>query len=180
MNNKSIFKYASEAGLPMGIYLTIISACLLLSIQLPPLGFLVTPLTIGFPFMIWFLLKRIVQIEPSYMKLSTLWLGGIYTVIFGTLICMFLTGLYLVFVNPGFINEYARLLIVQLEEADIANEYAPTIAILKNAVSSGALPTGMDFNITMGWLTSFSGSVLSLIIAFLMTSVRRKAPQTQG
>ena len=173
MNKKSIYKYAAEAGVPAGLYLTLMSACFLMSIKMPALPMLLLPLTLGFPFLLWGLLKRISREEPSYMKLSSLWLGGIYTVIFGTMICMLFSGFYLVFKEPGFVGLYVNNAIDIVMSSPMAAEYEETVALMQRALDAHILPSGMEFLTTMGWLTCFAGSIVSLIIALLMTRLGR-------
>lgn len=174
MQKKSIYKYASEAGLPMGAYLTIMSACLLLSIKMPALPMLILPLGIGFPFILWVLIKRISKAEPSYNKFSSLWLGGIYTVIFGTLICLFLSALYIVFFEPGFVYQYVANALEAVESSPMASQYASSIDMMREAIEANILPSGLEFLTTMSWFTCFVGSILSLVIALMMTQGRRK------
>lgn len=174
MQKKSIYKYASETGIPAGLYLTIMSACLLLSVKVPGLIILLLPLAIGFPFLLWMLMKKIVKSEPSYNKFSTLWLGGIYTVIFGSLICMFLSSLYVVFVEPGFVHLYISNAIEAAESTTMASDYSTTIAMMKEAMAAHLLPTGLEFLTTMAWFTCFSGSILSLLLSLIMLRTGRK------
>lgn len=174
MQKKSIYKYASEAGLPAGLYLTLMSACVLMSIKFPALPMLLLPLGIGFPFVLWVLLKKIVKAEPSYNKFSALWLGGIYTVIFGTLICLFLSGLYVVFVEPGFVHLYITNAIEAVESTPMAGNYEASIRMMREALEAHLLPSGLEFLTTMAWTTCFCGSILSLIIALLMSKGGRR------
>lgn len=174
MQKKSIYKYASEAGVPAGLYLTVMSACLLLSIKLPILPMLIFPLALGFPFLLWVLMRRIVEAEPSYNKFSSLWLGGIYTVIFGTMICMFLSSLYIVAVEPGFVHLYISNALEAVESSPVAGDYAASIALMREAMDAHILPSGLEFLTTMAWFTCFAGSLLSLVIALIMTRVSKR------
>ena len=169
MQKKSIYKYASELGVPAGLYLTLMSACLLFSVKIPVLPVLLLPLAIGFPFLLWTLMKKIVKEEPSYKKFSSLWLGGIYTVIFGTLICMFFSGIYLVMFEPGFVHLYVMNAIEAVENSAVAGDYESSIIMMRQALESHILPSGMEFLTTMGWFTCFIGSMMSLIIALIMS-----------
>ena len=173
MQKKSIYKYASEAGLPMGLYITLMSACVLLSVKVPALPVLLLPLCIGFPFVLWTMLKRIVKTEPSYNKFSSLWLGGIYTVIFGTLICMFLSSFYMVFFEPNFVSIYMNNALVALESSPVAGEYEPSIRLMREAMDAHILPTGLEFLTTMAWFTCFSGSIISLFIALIISKAKK-------
>lgn len=174
MQRKSIYKYASEAGVPTGLYLTLMSSCLLLSVKISFLPMMLLPLSLGFPFLLWSLMRKISKQEPSYHKFSSLWLGGIYTVIFGTMICMFLSGLYIVFVEPNFVNLYVGNALAAVEASPVAPEYETSVAMMREAMSAHILPSGMEFLSTMAWLTCFTGSVLSLVIAVIMTKAGKR------
>lgn len=160
--------------MPAGLYLTLMSACLLCSIKLPSLPIFLIPLAIGFPFLLWFLMKRIARSEPSYYKFSSLWLGGLYTVIFGTMIALFLSGLYIVFVEPGFVYLYINNALEAVETSPMADQYATSIKLMREAVDAHLLPSGLEFLTTMAWFTCFAGSILSLFLALLMRNCSRK------
>lgn len=180
MQKKSIYKYASEAGLPVGLYLTLMSACVLLSIKFPVLPIFILPLSLGFPVILWMQMRRIIKEEPSYNKFSSLWLGGIYSVIFGTLICMFLSALYIVFVEPNFVNLYVSNALETVEASVMAPEYESSIAMMRSAMEAHILPTGLQFLTTMGWTTCFVGSILSLVLSFFMSRSNRKVVGMMG
>lgn len=174
MEKKSIYKYASESGLPVGLYLTIMSFCVILSLKFPVLPMVLVPLAIGFPFILWMQINKIRKEEPSYNKFSSLWLGGIYSVIFGTLICMFISGCYLVFFEPDFVVKYVSNAIEAVENSPMAPEYEVTLNMMHNAIEAHILPTGLEFLTSMAWLTCFSGSILSLILALIMSRTPKK------
>lgn len=174
MQKKSIYKYASEAGVPAGIYLTLMSACLLLSIKIPVLPLFLLPLGIGFPFLLWVLMKRISKEEPTYSKFSSLWLGGLYTVIFGTVICMFISALYIVIAEPGFVHLYVNNALDAVESSPVAGEYEASIALMRNAIDAHLLPSGLEFLTTMAWFTCFVGSIISLFLALIMSRSGKK------
>ena len=174
MKQKSIYKYASEAGVPVGLYLTLMSACLLMSVRISVLPLLLIPLSIGFPVFLWFILRKIGKVEPSYMKFSSLWLGGIYTVIFGTLICMFFSTLYIMFVEPGFVNLYINNAISSIESSPFAGDYEASTRLMKEAIEAHILPSSMEFLTTMAWFTCFTGSVISLILALIIPKTSKK------
>lgn len=173
--SKSVYKYAAEAGLPVGLYLSLMSACFLLSLEAPFLPTLLLPLAIGFPFLLAWHMRRMGRAEPSYMRVSALWLCGIYTVIFGTLICCLLSALYLVAVDPGFLGRYVSEALATIESGPAASQYADTAELIRKALDSKMVPTPTEFVSTMGWLTCFSGSVLSLVIAMILSATSRRA-----
>lgn len=172
--NKSIYKYAAEAGVPVGLYLSLMSACLLLSLRIDFLPTLILPLAIGFPFLLGFLMRRIARQEPSYLKISALWLGGIYSVIFGTLICSLLSALYLTFVEPTFVSLYVSNAIATIQSSPLAGEYAATTELMQEAIDAHLLPSGLEFVSTMGWCTCFAGSMLSLLLSAIIVNAGRR------
>lgn len=174
---KSVYKHAAESGVPMGFYLTLMSACLLLSVRLPQISMLTLPLLIGLPFFTAWLMKRIVAQSPAYRRVSPLWLAGIYIYIFGTLICTFLSLLYVMFVEPHFVREYFEMAIAGVERGGLGGEYAASIASIRKAIDNNALPTGVQFVTSMAWATCFFGSLLSLLIAAVLSRGRRNLQQ---
>lgn len=174
MNRKSIYKYAAELGIPVGLYLTAMSACMLLSMKFPFLPVLIVPLAIGFPVLLWAVMRKIGREEANYMKFSSLWLGGIYTVIFGTLICMLFSSLYIVFVEPSFVSHYVSHTISTIESSPMAADYKAATTLMKSALEARILPSGMEFLTSIAWFTCFSGSILSLIWALLIPKFSRK------
>lgn len=159
--------------MPVGLYLTLMSACILLSIKIPALPMLLIPLALGFPVVLWSLMRKISKEEPSYNKFSSLWLGGIYTVIFGTLISTFLSGLYVTFFEPDFVNIYINNALEAIEATPMADQYEASIHLMHEAIDAHILPSGLEFLTSMAWFTCFTGSILSLVIALLMTKTRK-------
>lgn len=174
MQKKSIYKYASEAGVPVGLYLTLMSACLLLSVRIPALPMFLLPLCIGFPFVLWVSMKKIAREEPSYNKFSSLWLGGIYSVIFGTLICMFISALYLVLIEPNFIGLYINNALTAIENSGMYDQYEAAVAMMHKAIEAHILPSGFEFLTMMAWTTCFFGSLLSLCLALIISKGGKK------
>ncbi|MDE6007783.1 MAG: DUF4199 family protein [Muribaculaceae bacterium] len=169
----SIYRYAANAGLPVGLYLTLLSASILLSLQLPLISFLTFPLLIGFPFLIGYLMERIARSQPAYRRVATLWLGGIYMIIFGTLIATLLSALYIKFINPTFVYSYISNSLDVIESSQLADRYASTSEILRQAIENHLLPNGMEFVSSIAWTTCFLGSILSLLLSLLLCRARK-------
>lgn len=171
---KSVYKYAAEAGLPVGLYLTMMSACILLSLKVPMLPLFTIPLLCGLPFLLGYYMKRMYNREPAYRKFSALWLCGIYAIIFGTLICSLFSGIYLTILDPGFIHAYVDNAITSLEASPVSQEYEETIRMMRRAMDEKMLPGGMQFVTSMGWLTCFAGSVISMAVALILSITTRQ------
>lgn len=178
---KSVYAYAAVAGVPIGLYLTVMSGCLLMSLKAPALPMLLPPLALGFPLLLWTLMKRVAHREPTYVKVSALWLAGIYSVIFGTLICLLMSALYIVFVEPAFVRSYVSHAIESINSSPVASDYAATVALMQEAIDSHLLPSGLRFVVAMAWSTCFAGSILSLILSLVIVAgARRKSRRIFG
>lgn len=168
MNKKSIYKYAAEAGLPTGLYLSFVSLCSMLSVKISFLNFLILPLLAAFPFFIAWKMKNVVKDEPAHAHFSPLWLFGIYTIIFGTLICMLVTYSYLLFIDPSFIRDSMNQAIEALSQLPEEMSYGMS-DIMQKAAEKNLYPTKTQFVTSMGWFTCFAGSMLSLILALIIS-----------
>lgn len=174
MQRKSIYKYASEAGVPAGLYLTLMSACILLSIKIPMMPLFLVPLAVGFPILLWVLMKNIIKADPSYNKFSTIWLGGLYTVIFGTLISLFLSALYIKFFEPNFVWYYVNNALEAVESSPMVGDYEQAITLMREAMEAHILPSSFEFLTTLAWFTCFSGSIISLFLALILSKNGKK------
>ncbi|MDE6843001.1 MAG: DUF4199 domain-containing protein, partial [Muribaculaceae bacterium] len=115
MPSPSIYRLAAHAGLPIGLLLTFMSACMLLSIHYPSLPLALVG-TILIPVCLLTYMHRISVRLPMYNKFVPMWLFAMYSIIFGTLICTLLSALYVIFIEPDFINVYLDTTMAQLNE----------------------------------------------------------------
>lgn len=157
----------------MGLYLTVMSACLLWGNKIPMLSLALTGLTVGLPFLLWTMLRKFASMESENHLTSSLWLTGIYIFIFATLICGFCTAAYTVILQPGFITDYFNSALQQAKTSHLAAELQPQIDLLTTAAQQGMLPTPMQFTFTMMWATAFFGAILSLIEAIIINAGKR-------
>lgn len=158
----------------MGLYLTAMSACILLSMRLPLLPMLLIPLMAGTPVLLWFLLRPLARRDAGNVSLFPLWLAGIYIFIFGTLVCGLLSALYLLFADPTFISTYVRTSVEAVEASPaLAEAMAPQLEAMHEALSRNIIPSPMQYTTMMMWSTAFFGSILSLVVAAAMTFTGR-------
>lgn len=171
-----LIKFASEQGLYMGLYLTLMSACIVLSTSYPQLPMLLLPLSLFLPLVLWRLLKPTIAADADNAAISPLWLTGIYIFIFATLICGLLTAGYLNFFHPTFVIDYVQQAINTVENSPMAAAFADQLAVMNDAIARKAVPTFMEFVFSMMWSSAFFGSIISLIVALVMNFVYRKRP----
>lgn len=175
---KQLIKFASEQGIYMGLYMTLMSACIVLSTQYQSLPTWLVPLTVLCPFVLWRLIKPAIKEDIENAAIAPLWLTGIYIFIFGTLICGIITAAYLNFFHPTFVADYLQQSIHTVETSPLASTFAEQLDVMRDALARGAVPTFMEFVFTMMWTSAFFGSMLSLLVATAMTLVYRRRTNT--
>lgn len=173
-SRKSVYRFGADNGIWMGIYLTLISVCFLMSVRLPILSMLIFPLLLGVPAVLYVLLRKVVKSEPGYCRVPAMWVCGIWIFVFGSLICGLISALWIILFDPDFIQQYFRNSIAMMEQTNLKSAYASEIAQLKQALRSGTLPSPMEFVFTMIWSTSFFGSLLSLVVGWLICRIKLK------
>ena len=182
-DHKSVYAYAAEAGPLMSLPLIVVALSMLLANKVPggrnALRFLAL---VAAPFVLWRLMRRVASGNQEYMSFFPLWLFGIYSMIFATLICAFFSAMYLVFVEPGFVASYFDNAISALNVASQASsgvDFSHQIEVLQAAVDNRLLPSSMELVASMSWLSAFTGSVLSAVVARATVLMRGRRSITQ-
>lgn len=166
--SKSIIKYSAEYGIYCGLYLLLMSACLIASVHYSPTILFTFPLALGIPIIVYALMIRMSKQEPVYHNFRSLWSMGVFMFLFGAMICGVITGGYFILIEPDFMLKYITNAIETMAQSPVAIEYTTEIETLRQAVDKGVYPTPMQFVFTMLWSTAFFGSILSAIMAFVV------------
>ena len=153
----------------MGALLSGAAACFLFSLRLPAVSAGVFPLLCCTLVLLYLRMRRLAAVDEAYRRVAPLWLYGIYTFVFGSLIAALFTAVVMIFVEPGFIGRYLAESVAQVEASPMAAEFAEHTALMHRALDAGILPSESQFVSTMGWFTAFGGSMLSLIMAALVS-----------
>lgn len=169
-NRKSIFRYAAELGPVLGIWFTLMSVLMVVSMYWSIANIAFMGMLVGIPVLVYKLMRRVARSEPAYSTFWSLWTLGIYLFIFGALLCAIVNAVYVVYVNPGFLHQYFNAMLdPAVSSADPAA--AQQAAALRNAIEMNGFPSGMEFVMSMLWSTAFFGSILSLPLAMLARAV---------
>lgn len=166
--SKSVYAYGAEYGLYMGLYLTAISLCFMLSLYSMELSVAVYPLLIAVPVLLWVMMRRLYAKNAIFRLNSALWMFGICVFFFGSLICGGITVAFMHFVEPQFFSKYATMSMEFLQNSPLASQYTQEIELLGQAVEKQELPSPIDFVISMMWTTVFFGSLTSMILSPLV------------
>lgn len=177
MSSPSIFQLAARAGLPIGLLLTFMSACMLLSIHYPSLPLALVGVIL-IPICLLIYMRRIATRLPVYNKFVPLWLFAMYSIIFGTLICTLLSALYVTFLEPDFINVYIDTTMAQLNNnlsGELLQAHQRNIDLINMARERHLLPSPLEFISSLAWSTAFFGTLLSIPLALITVRRRRVA-----
>ncbi len=175
METKLIYQRAARYGVPMGLYLSLLSVAVVFSDRATPLPVLALVLIVCWPLAIYRIQRREHLAAGGAMPYAGLWLMGIMTVVCGSLICALATCGVITALRPDFIYE-------QMQEALNIYRQVPEmrgsemLTVMQQATDRGMLPSPIEYVMQMFWLTSFAGSVISAVLAF----VAMKLPARRG
>ncbi len=172
---RSVYSYAAESGAVMGLYLCLIASCFLFSRHADILSVLIFPLLAGVPFLLARGMKRMSREVEAYAGVTPMWLMGIYTFIFASLIATLFTTAILLFVEQGLLYNMIQSGIEELKAHNANGSFTRHIELGNMAIEKHLIPTPLDFSLTMAWSTSFAGSIISLATAWILT--RRSRPK---
>lgn len=172
---RSVYGHSAQLGLPMGLYLFLMSAALLGSIRFQPLILFIFPLALGLPVVLYFLIHRVWKQDPMLHTFGAVWLLGIWIFIFGSLVCAILSAGWIFLFEPDFVSGYLSMSIDAISNSPMAEQYASQLEQFEALRRSGSLPTPMEFIFTMIWSTAFLGSIISLLIAFVFKAKEFKS-----
>lgn len=171
----SPYRRGAEAGRKFGFYLSLIFLLMVLSetFALASIGCLA--LIISLPVILYRSIKRSYIARNYQSNTAELWVEGIMTFLFASIICGLVTMVYLRWIDPDFIVDRIEACIAILRENDVSAN-RQTIDALTKMVSNGIVPSASQFAIAMFWLTMSGGCILSLIIA----AITRHTVHPQG
>lgn len=153
----------------MGLYLIAMSACLVASVYTPFTLFLLALLVPGMPLLLYLQLRRMYREEPANRGFSAIWTAGIMITLCGSLICGLVTAAWLLTVQPDFMTLYMRQAIELAVQSGHQAQYGEEIAAMRAALDGGGVELSpMRFVFSMIWATVLAGSILSMLIAWLL------------
>lgn len=177
MPPKSVYRHASEAGPVVALPLLVAAASMLLVNKFSAITVLMIPALVSVPFLLYRLMGRLASSGAGYGTYWPLWLFGIYSFIFATLICALASALYLVFIEPAFIVTYFNNALQGLEAMSGqsgAPDFSTQIEVLRSAIERRMLPSSMELVASMSWLSAFGGAVLSAVVARVFVTLKAR------
>lgn len=171
---RSVYARGADDGLYMGAYLSALMVIFGLATHYALASVAALVMMAAVPLIIFRFLKRSLAEDCGRSTFSALWLHGICIFFFGGLLMAVTIYVCLRFVQPGFLTEQMNNVIAFYLSMDDpqATEFAGT---LSKMVKYGQLPSPLEIALEMVWLGVFTGSMLSMVIAYI---VRRKGLKT--
>lgn len=172
IKNKSVYQRGADDGLWFGIYLSVtIMLCFTTVSSSPILCYPALIMILGVPGLIYFFLKRSYLADGATTQFSSLWLQGICIFFFGSILMALTVYIYLRFVNPAYFANAINLLIEMYDEAGVSDN---TYSLLTQIQKQNAIPTAGATAVELISPTVLSGSLLSLIISFIIRTFSKK------
>lgn len=167
---RSVYTLGAYDGLWVGLAMGFCVMVMVASSRYPSLSLLGLVMFLAIPFMAWAYLRRAWVSGWVPATFSAVWLHGICIFLFGSIITALMMYISLRFVVPGWIESQTMLAVERLS-AD--PETAEQARILSEVVKSGQMPSPIYTSVSSIWLVAFTGSMWSLLFAFILTHTPR-------
>lgn len=163
----NLYERAAFSGLYFGLYLTVLFFVNAYTQTVPLLGLVGLLLMLGVPFVVYRLLAKSYRLTEFKATYSELWLEGIVTFFFATLIVSAVSVIFMTWIYPGWLVDQFHIAIAQGEASDLP-QLQNMAAILSEALAQHMLPSPIQLTLDMAWLVLFSGSMLSMLLAWVV------------
>lgn len=168
-----IFRLGGERGMILSLPMIMASAAFFFSLDLPQLSLLVGP-AILLEAILWpLIVGKTISRYPFLCSFTPLWTVGVLAFIGGALICSLFSAVMVIWVKPGFIQDYVAYCIESLSKGEMTPISGLDPASLTNAVKYKLIPSGLEFVESMFWSASFFGSMYSMLVAAIMPGIIR-------
>jgi hypothetical protein len=174
----SVYKRGADDGLKLGIIMIVLFIAAAYSLQFAMLGFLAFALTIAVPFVVYYMIKRDYLRYPNMRFFSALWMHGICTFFFGSVLLAAAMSVFLRFIEPTFIIDNLNNAISVYRSLGVAeaNEMADA---MQSLIDKHMVPSAISFAMTSIWSVVFSGSMLSLLLSLLVRTFNKTDQQQE-
>lgn len=164
---RTVYHRGASDGLIMGIYLTLMYVMQVTGIKTPMLGLLGEVLMLGVPAVAYLLMRRGARETVPRPLFSAMWMHGIMMFMCGSIIMALAAYIYMRFVEPNFILSLFRTMSELY--AQLGTETGEQFShMLDRVIEKHMLPTPISFAFSLLWLGSFTGAILSLLLAGIL------------
>lgn len=164
MEVKNVYRQGADDGLLFGALLTAVSLCFIYSGTSAIVAFLAIMLLLMLPVVLFVMQRRYAVKMNGIIDVSSLWMLGLMISLCGSLICGAVTYMWLNFIEPAFIYDQVQGAIeVWRSVPEMQND--SFVNDMQIAIEKGLLPSAIEFVMNMILLTTFFGSMVSLLLA---------------
>lgn len=163
----SPYRRGAHDGLSFAVYLTVMFFASLYTTRVALLSLLVVLMMIGVPFVIYRYLRRAYVADYGCTQMSALWMHGIMIFLCGSLLAGAVEIVWLRWIQPDYIINQLHAVIDLYENSgwDRGEEMA---AMLQRMIDNSLVPSAISIVMEMLWLSVFTGSLLSALMALLV------------
>lgn len=170
----SILRRGAESGAVMGLYLLLLLATMvgalsngLLSIVFLLMAVVVTPMAA------YRRLRHSFDATGRRLSMSALWCEGIVMMIGASLIAALGAFVFMRFIDPTFVVATVKSSIAAYQ-ASGNPDLQSFAATLQSLIDNRLIPRPIELAISLAWFGAFTGSLLSLVVAAIITSRRNR------
>lgn len=163
----SPYRRGADDGFRFAIYLTVMFFASIYAAKVAMLSLAVIGLMLGVPFVIYHFLRRAYVEEHGTTLMSALWMHGIMIFLCGSLLAGAVEFVWLRWIDPTYIIDQLHAVIELYEDSgwDRGEEIA---SLLREMIDRKMVPTAISIVMEMIWLSVFTGSLLSALMALLV------------
>ncbi len=187
----SPYRRGANSGVPMGVCLSVMFALWSLGmVSAAPasnvLSMAALCVTLLAVVLLAWLQRRGYVADGGMTTFSGVWMHGIMTVIFGSLIAMVAGYVYMRWINPDFLGDLYTTMYDKMRQmardlpGKTGSQYAEMADTLKQMMDHGLMPTVMQLLSNVLWSVCFGGCILSLITAAIVMKIPLKNNPTDN
>lgn len=174
LKSRSPYKRGADWGAIFGIYLSALFFATSYSVSNPWCAIASLVLIIGVPVCIFIMLRRSYVADNGTTIFSSLWMEGIAIFFFGGLIASIVAMVYMRWIVPTFFEDRIDILIDTYNSMEGMPRAKEAAEMLQAARDQKLLPKPIELTVDMLWLIVFSGSILSMVMSWLVQLIKVK------
>lgn len=177
MEVKNVYRQGAEDGMSFGVLLTMISLAFIYSGASSVISVLAVVLLLLPPVALYWFQHRYATKVDKNADISALWMLGLMISLCGSLICGAVTYAWLQYVEPTFIYDQVQGAInVWKQVPEMSGD--PMLSDMQHAIDGGLLPSPIEFVMNMILLTTFLGSLQSLLLGVVVRFLTKTKDKT--
>jgi len=159
----SPYRHAARFGLFLGFYLSVMLIAMLISHKAPGAGLLGLIMMLGVPVFAYRIERGVLTATDGKATASSIWFTGIMSFIGAALLTGAVTSIYFKWIDPTYITDRLTEAATMFSTSPIAyfQDMGHTAQLI---LETDNIPTATDIAISIMWLISFSGIILSGIV----------------